>query len=141
MTRHIKVESDNPASSSRDFNYDEEEDWSTNANAPTFNLFAPRDPKVEAAKDGFIDPSTFHRWSKADQKLYSKLKGIQLIEKMRQKNNQSIDEITEELEKMTLLIEEGVIANDFSEIMERMKNMQIGKQEIPCTDAMNPAFR
>lgn len=77
-----------------------EEDWSVNANAPSFSLFDKIKP-ADAAGQELVDPFTYNRWSKAERREYRRLR-IQKINDMLKEQGLTVDSLTQALADLTM---------------------------------------
>jgi hypothetical protein len=81
----------------------EEEDWGTvSTNRPTFTLFKKVSPQEEAQKNSFVDIIVYNRWSKAERRLYQRLKAEAIARLVEEEKIQSIDDISESLNQLNL---------------------------------------
>ena len=82
------------------------EDWGADANAPTFSLFAVKStPQEQAVLDTFVNPVIYNRWSKAERRLYQKLKTESIAKKIESQKIETFDELAKELESLNSLKE------------------------------------
>lgn len=81
-----------------------EEDWGADANAPSFSLFDKITPQAAAEKE-LIDPFTYNRWSKAERKIYRKLR-IERISSMLKDKQTTVDDLAQALADLNMFRDE-----------------------------------
>lgn len=84
-----------------------EEDWGSMAKAPTFTLFKKVSPVDEAKKDSFVDIIVYNGWTKAERRLYQRLKAEYIAKQIEEEKLKSIDDIVNSLGLLELMKETG----------------------------------
>lgn len=117
-----------------------EEDWSLTATAPSFSLIRDASPEEEAEKDTYVDSIVYNRWTKAQRKLYRRLKTELIAKKIREKETHSLDEISNLMTNLTFLKtddESDPLIDALINDVEKMKlNANLFKQEVKKTESM-----
>ena len=81
-----------------------EEDWGAMSNGTqSFSLFRKVSPEDAAQKDIFIDVVIYNRWSKAERRLFQRLKAEQIAKKIEQEQIESIEDIVNSLDQLALI--------------------------------------
>lgn len=82
-----------------------EEDWGSLAatSNQTFSLFNRISPEEAADRDSFVDIIIYNRWSKAERRLYQRLKAERIANRIRKEEICSIEDITNSLDQLTII--------------------------------------
>lgn len=107
-----------------------EEDWGTSANAPTFSLFGNTSTPAEQAKlDTFVNPVIYGRWSKADRRLYQKLKHQMIAEKLKKDELNTIDELSRVLDLLNFSKSKtDGVDSDLDDLINQVKSLKVTKE-------------
>jgi len=82
-----------------------DEDWgaiAASSKMPPFSLFNKISPEEAAQKESFVDIIVYNRWSKAERRLYQKLKATYIAKKIEKEQINSIEDITDSLNQLAL---------------------------------------
>lgn len=80
-----------------------DEDWgAVSTNRPTFSLFDQRSPEEEAKKNSFVDIVVYNRWSKAERRLYQRLRTENIVKQLEQDQLKSVDDIVNSLNSLNI---------------------------------------
>lgn len=103
-----------------------DEDWGSAPSGPTFSLFRKLSPQEEARKDTFVDIVVYNRWSKAERRLYQKLKAKYILEKIEEDKCNSIDDISNCLNQLNLFMKEDTKGDqEICELIGTLENMKL----------------
>lgn len=103
-----------------------DEDWGATAGQPTFTLFKNLRPEEEAMKDSFVDIVVYNRWTRSERRLYQRLKAKNIIAKIEQAKCNTIDDITDCLEQLTIIRKEDNEAGEnLDDLINRLENMKL----------------
>lgn len=82
-----------------------EEDWGACASdaRPTFSLFQKISPEEEAKKPSFVDVIVYNRWTKAERRLYQKLKTKYILKQIEEEKLKSMDDIINSLDQLAII--------------------------------------
>lgn len=105
------------------------DDWNCDANAPTFTLFKKVTPEEAAESNGFIDIIVYNRWSKAERRLYQKLKAEAIAKQIAEETITEIDTITSTLESLNFLRKDNPDLDGLIEQVEQLKIKSVNKNQ------------
>lgn len=102
------------------------EDWGATATAPTFTLFKKISPHEAAMQEQFVDIIIYNRWSKAERRLYQRLKAEQISRRMEEQRVQSIDDLASCLDSLNFMKNDAAdeadpLVDDLIEKLSKMK--------------------
>lgn len=107
-----------------------EEDWGAQTTNATFTLFRKASPEEEAKKNTFVDIVVYNRWSKAERRLYQRLKAQHIAYQVEQAKIQSIDDITESLGQLTMFRKESPHEDsNIDDLIHTLESMKLRAEE------------
>lgn len=108
-----------------------DEDWGALASTrPTFSLFKKLNPEEEAMKNTFVDIVAYNLWSKAERRLYQRLKTQNIVAKIEQEQCNSINDITDCLEQLTFIRNEDKESTDkLDDLINTLQDMKLKASE------------
>lgn len=98
------------------------EDWDGDANAPTFTLFKKVTPEEAAQSNTFVDGIIYNRWSKAERRLYGKLKAEAIAKQVAEEKITELDAITNALESLNFMRKDNP---DLDGLIEKVEQLRI----------------
>lgn len=107
-----------------------DDEWGTaasNSTQPTFSLFNRVSPEEAAQRDTFIDIIVYNRWSKAERRLYQRLKAEIIAKRIEQEQLTSLDDITNSLTQLTLIKTNSGQKSDpqLDDLIDTLENMKL----------------
>lgn len=103
-----------------------EEDWnSVSDNRPTFSLFTKRSPEEVAKNNTFVDVITYNRWSKAERRLYQRLKTQMIVKQIEEEQLKSMDDIVSSLDSLRLIQAEPQHDPQIDDLIGTLENMKL----------------
>lgn len=117
-----------------------EEDWgalAASSNRPTFSLFNRVSPEEAAKRNSFVDIIVYNRWSKAERRLYQRLKAEYIANQVKKEQLNSIDDITNSLEQLALFKTNSDRPDpQIDDLIDTLQNMKL-KFDHNCKSKMN----
>lgn len=84
-----------------------DDDWGLNADAPTFSLFRKTSPEEEANKDSHVDIIVYNHWTKAQRRLYQKLKTERIWKLIQKESLKTVDDLSMALSSLSMIKEDS----------------------------------
>lgn len=97
------------------------DDWDGSANAPTFTLFKKVTPEEAALSNAFVDIIIYNRWSKAERRLYQKLKAEVIARQVEEEKITELDAITSALDSLNFMRKDNPDLDGLIEKVEQLK--------------------
>lgn len=107
------------------------EDWGATATAPVFTLFKKISPQEAAKQDQFVDIIIYNRWSKAERRLYQRLKTEQISRRMEERRMQTIDDLSLCLDSLNFMKEADETDPLVDDLIEKLNKMK-------CDSSLKP---
>lgn len=106
------------------------EDWGENANAPKFSLFGVKStPQEQAELDTFVNPTVYARWSKAERRLYQRLKTASIAKKIEEKRIDTFDELAKTLSGLAILRDDPDADPMIDDLIGKVQKLKVDKED------------
>lgn len=107
-----------------------EEDWGSNANSESFDLFGAKSTPEEQAKlDTFVSPIVYNRWSKAERRLYQRLKAQAIYEKVKNRELETLTDLTKAMESLSFFRSQiGGPDTELDDLISKVQTMKLNKE-------------
>lgn len=106
-------------------------DWGEDANAPTFSLFGLKStPQEQAELDTFVNPIVYNRWTKAERRLYNKLKTEKIRKLIEESRLETEDDLSACMDQLNLVRQNNDELRDpeIEALVNRVVEMKINRE-------------